>query len=436
MAVGVAVVMLGLLALLNAVEGGGKTLVLLDSQAMKETHSIFFKSLQDRGFDLVFKSADDPSLKLTSYGEYLYEHLILFCPSVEEFGGQIGEGSIIDFIDGGGNVLVAASSDIGEPIRELGTECGVEYDEEGTAVIDHLNYDAKDAGYHTLIVADAENLIEAPTIVGKNRNNPILFKGVGLVADPENPLVLDILHGKSSAYCHNPEEEVSEYPHAVGKNTLMVAALQARNNARVVFSGSVDMFSDDFFQSSVQKAAQGSKKFEQSGNQALAIALSRWVFKEEGVLRANRVTHHKDGETTPPTAYTQDDQVEYNIWIDILVDGVWKPFQADDVQLEFVRIDPFVRTALKAKRGRFTSNFKLPDVYGVFQFKVDYNRIGFTHLYSTTQVSVRPYEHTQFERFIPSAYPYYISAFSMMFGLVIFSVVFLHHKEEGKDKKE
>ncbi len=36
---------------------------------------------------------------------------------------------------------------IGDPIKELGAECGVEYDEEGTAVIDHLNYDTKDAGY-------------------------------------------------------------------------------------------------------------------------------------------------------------------------------------------------------------------------------------------------------------------------------------------------
>ena len=31
--------------------------------------------------------------------------------------------------------------------------------------------------------------------------------------------------------------------------------------------------------------------------------------------------------------------------------------------------------------------FKVPDVYGVFQFKVDYNRIGYTHLYSATQVT-------------------------------------------------
>jgi hypothetical protein len=34
----------------------------------------------------------------------------------------------------------------GEPIRELGSECGVEFDEEKTAVIDHLNYDISDRG--------------------------------------------------------------------------------------------------------------------------------------------------------------------------------------------------------------------------------------------------------------------------------------------------
>ena len=63
MAVGVAVVMLGLLALLNAVEGGGKTLVLLDSQAMKETHSIFFKSLQ--GMCVFYAQLSPNYVKLT-----------------------------------------------------------------------------------------------------------------------------------------------------------------------------------------------------------------------------------------------------------------------------------------------------------------------------------------------------------------------------------
>ena len=35
--------------------------------------------------------------------------------------------------------------------------------------------------------------------------------------------------------------------------------------------------------------------------------------------------------------------------IEKIEDGKWVPFEADDVQLEFVRIDPFVRTALTGK---------------------------------------------------------------------------------------
>lgn len=36
----------------------------------------------------------------------------------------------------------------------------------------------------------------------------------------------------------------------------------------------------------------------------------------------------------------------------MLSEGRWVPFDGDDIQLEFVRIDPFVRTYLK-KNGMF-----------------------------------------------------------------------------------
>ncbi|NXU07637.1 OST48 glycosyltransferase, partial [Buphagus erythrorhynchus] len=173
-------------------------------------------------------------------------------------------------------------------------------------------------------------------------------------------------------------------------------------------------------------------RYSQTGNYELAMALSRWVFKEEGVLRVGAVSHHRVGELEPPNAYTVTDLVEYSIVIEKLADGKWVPFDGDDIQLEFVRIDPFVRTFLKRNGGKYSVQFKLPDVYGVFQFKVDYNRLGYTHLYSSTQVSVRPLQHTQYERFIPSAYPYYAGAFSMMVGLFMFSIVFLHMKEKEK----
>ena len=46
-----------------------------------------------------------------------------------DFGGSIKVSTIINFIDNGGNIIVAADSSIGDPIRELAAECGVEYDE-------------------------------------------------------------------------------------------------------------------------------------------------------------------------------------------------------------------------------------------------------------------------------------------------------------------
>ena len=310
----------------------------------------------------------------------------------------------------------------------ISSECGFEADEERNAVIDHLNFDVDlDGGKHTLIAADPANLIDSAPIVGDKKVSPILYEGTGLMVDQDNPLVLEILRASSTAYSHNPDEPITEYPHATGKSTVLVAGLQARNNARVVFAGSLDMFSDKFFTSAV--SSWSGKKADKSGNEALAKALSRWCFKLSGVLRVKGVNHHLAGEKAPPSvAYTIKDNVVYSIDIEEYRGGRWVPFDGKDVQMEFVRIDPFVRLTLTNKKGHFEGKFIIPDVYGVYQFKVDYVRTGLTRLYSTTQFSVRPLRHDQYERFIASAYPYYASAFSMMGGVFIFSLVFLHHK--------
>lgn len=209
----------------------------------------------------------------------------------------------------------------------------------------------------------------------------------------------------------------------------MISALQARNNARVVFVGSLDFFSNSFFESPVQKSLGNSKRFDKSGNEELSSALSQWVFKEKGVLRVVSVKHNKVGESAPPVAYTIKENIVYSIRIEEVVNGKWVPFQGNDVQLEFIRLDPFVRTTLTNKNGNCEVQFQIPDVYGIFKFVVNYNRIGYTKLFSSTQVSVRPLEHTQYDRFIPAAYPYYVSAFSMIVAVFFFSFIQLYHSD-------
>jgi len=404
-----------------------KTLVLVDTLATRETHSLFLKQLADRGHEVTLKSADEPSLQLSRYGEYLYKNLVLFAPGVEEFGGSLSVETIVKFVDDGGNLILAGSSDTTDIIRELATEVGVEMDEEKSAAIDHFNYDVNlDDGQHTLVAAPSSGLLKSSLMVGQS-GNPILYRGTGLILDPDNPLILPVLTAPTTAYSHNPQVPVSEYPHATGENVVLLAALQARNNARVLVSGSLEFFSDAFLTASV-KTPQGSE-FASSGNLALLSQVTKWTLKEAGVIRVTEVKHHKVGEKET-SEYTIKDDLEYHIGVEELVEGVWKPFQATDLQMEFVRIDPFVRATLQpSPSGRFSVTFKVPDVYGVYQFKVSYNRIGYTRLVHTTQVPVRPFLHTQYERFIWCAFPYYSSAFSMMGGLFLFSIVFLHHKE-------
>lgn len=97
----------------------------------------------------------------------------------KEFGGNITTKSVVDFIDAGGNVVVAASSQLAEPIREIAGECGIEFSDEGTSVIDRFNSDVSDDGHNTLIVSDPQNLINNNLIVGSARSGaPLLYRGI------------------------------------------------------------------------------------------------------------------------------------------------------------------------------------------------------------------------------------------------------------------
>ncbi len=109
---------LGFVSIASA-SGGNRVLALLDNLSIKESHSIFFKSLQDMGLEITFKVADDPSIILKKYGSFLYDHLVIFSPTVEEFGGTLSVEGVTEFVDNGGNVLVAGNSNTGDILREI-----------------------------------------------------------------------------------------------------------------------------------------------------------------------------------------------------------------------------------------------------------------------------------------------------------------------------
>ena len=284
---------------------------------------------------------------------------------------------------------------------------------------------------------------------------PVVYRGVGqAVKDSESIFHTTVLTASGTAYSGVPGKKVRSYPQSAGAEAVLATAMQARNNARAVVVGSTQFFSDEAFAARAADASQSGDVA--SGNRALAAAMTRWAFQETGVLRVVSVSHSKADGSSPETqlahetrkdlpktlypdpeiardtlVYRIRDDVVYRLKVQQLGEsGEWEAFQADDMQLEFVMLDPYERTTMQAgDDGVFTAVFKVPDVYGIFKFRVVYRRPGLTTLFRSTQVSVRPYRHNEYERFIESAFPYYTSAFSMMAGVFVFSFAFLYHRD-------
>ena len=79
-------------------------------------------------------------------------------------------------------------------------------------------------------------------------------------------------------------------------------------------------------------------------------------------------------------------------------------------------------------QGTFSAHIHVPDVYGVFKFVVDYHRPGYSAIFLSEQLPVRPFRHDEYERFIVSAYPYYASAGSLMVAFLLLDFVLLYCK--------
>jgi len=162
------------------------------------------------------------------------------------------------FVGSGYDLIVAANSNASDLIRETATDCGVDFDEDPTAiVVDHSGYAVSATeGDHTVIAAD--DFIKSDVILGSiNIKAPVLFQRIGHSVNPTNSLVLKALSASPSAFSANPKSKLTSPPSLTGSSISLVSVIQARNNARVLISGSLSMFGNRFFRSGVQKA-QGS----------------------------------------------------------------------------------------------------------------------------------------------------------------------------------
>lgn len=171
---------------------------------------------------------------LFSFGERVYDSVIVL-KDVTSFKGTLDMGKLLDFVNDGGNVLLAASENVKDAVRDFAIEFSVEYDEAGTRVLDSFN---------RLDEYIFPNIIQNSRVFSKPAS-PLLYKGIGHKISGKNDLVFSLLNGSPSAYSYalNDNDWMDGNP-MLGSEVGLVSVMQARNNARVGFFGSIDFFSD------------------------------------------------------------------------------------------------------------------------------------------------------------------------------------------------
>lgn len=81
------------------------------------------------------------------------------------FGGALDSEAILDFVDAGHDLILAVDSAVSDELRNLASDLGVDFEPQGSAVVDFTNHIAlTKSADATLIIS--RQLLQSPAIFG------------------------------------------------------------------------------------------------------------------------------------------------------------------------------------------------------------------------------------------------------------------------------
>lgn len=411
-------------------------LVVGESGDVQHTHSQFLSALKDCGRTIAFKDASDPSIQLRKDGSYLYGGVVILAPHAS-LQSKLPVSRVMDFVDAGGDLFVATDTGYSSYTDKLVEALGVDLDDRSHVMIDYQHqHESLHDSNRTFIRAGGwvRTVFSPPGPAvsakldddsGTCGPNDVVFHGAGGTLFTDNELVQPLLWGSGSSFGREPGSvnELSKIPRVAGSGAILAAGVNTRVGSRATWFGSMRALSDEV----LEKAG--------SAHAAAVKSMAQWALAESGVLRIARVAHGRAEDGSPggsggPADYRVKDVVEFVVQVQQWDGGKgeWVGFETDDMQVEFVMMNPWVRARLRTEAGSggvYKARIQVPDQIGVYKFKVEYVRPGYSSLFLEKVVAVRPFLHNEYERFIPMASPYYVASLSMMVGVIILGVVLL-----------
>ena len=109
-------------------------------------------------------------------------------------------------------------------------KCGVNIDESDAIVSDHFNHLPVHDLTNSMMLVSTEKLLPSELIVGAfpdlSSQKFLLYNGVALRLNTSNPLLINLLSAMPSTYSSLPFQPILHYPHSIGFETVLIAALQ------------------------------------------------------------------------------------------------------------------------------------------------------------------------------------------------------------------
>ncbi|KAF7457880.1 Dolichyl-diphosphooligosaccharide--protein glycosyltransferase 48 kDa subunit [Cryptosporidium felis] len=422
-----------------------KLLILTNTneKILKDQFSVFISDLISSGYNVIIKSynkfSQESDLKLLQYGELIYNNLLIFDISTLDFHPTfpiVYVPKILEFIDKGGNIFSFVDTldennlniETNKGINKLTKECaGITLLPQSTRIIDISTHGPNySAHIHSNNCIDSDAIFSPETCSEKG----ILYHGVGFyINNPNNELIVPILSACNTCISiHNSIQSKlhSSFGNFVHSSTSeeigLIVSMQGRNNARATYSADGKLCSDITVKSNIR-------------NRQFCQEVLSWSFQRKGLLKMDEASHYKINKDIKfinehyddTLMYTVEDVVNFSAKFYKLVNNNWESYQSDDIQLEFTMLDPYIRTYLKRNMTEpsgpiYSTTFKIPEVWGVYKFVINYKRMGYNTISYESTVTVRNFRHDQNERFIISAFPYYST-----FIVALISFCYLTH---------
>lgn len=244
-------------------------------------------------FELEFKMIDEPNIKLSNFGEYFYSNIVMFAPTYnEEFSkkSDIKVSTLLKFFDAGHDIIIFGDRDTGSFLRKLVNEFGADYDDYDSGVRDSLYlHNMKDVLNPDLVklknsdIIITKNVINIPAVT-KLPKGYILYEGIGMELDSHNSYLFPILKADENSYSINVK--TGQF-YNNGEKIKLVSGYQARNNRRIVITGSTALCSNKFYYLS---SYDGSEPLR-SPNFNFCQDILNWNFQRSGVIKYENVRH-------------------------------------------------------------------------------------------------------------------------------------------------